>query len=100
MMDCTFVVTRDMLKYPIDVRVDDRSLDFRGARSLADGKAGERSSDPMLLAWFDRKSGRYSPGDVVCCDRDKPTWLAYAQSHGADIFVDINNEDFVFAYKG
>jgi hypothetical protein len=100
MMNCTFFVTRDMLKDPIDIRVDDRSLDFSGARQLADGRARERSYDPMLIAWFDRKAGRYSPGDVVCCDRDMPTWLTYARAHGADVFVDINNEDFVFAYKG
>jgi hypothetical protein len=99
MMNCMSFVTRDMLKHPVDLRVDDRSLDFRGARTLAEKKALEMSSDPMLLAWFDRRSGTYSPGDVVCCDRNKPTWLVYAQSHGADIFVDINDEDFIFAYK-
>lgn len=97
MINCRYL-TRDMLDHPVIVRVDDKPLDFFGARALADQKARELSSDPMLLAWFDRKRGKFSP-DVICCDSDKPTWLVYAESRGADISVDINNEDFVFVYK-
>ena len=97
MMDCKHI-TRDMLTHPVMVTVDDNPLDFSGARAVADRKARELSSDPMLVAWFDRSSGRFSP-DVICCDRDKPSWLVYAESRGADIEVDINNEDYVFVYK-
>lgn len=97
MMDCTYV-TRDMLNHPVMVRVDDKPLDFSGAKVLADQKAKELSSAPMLLAWFDRQRRKFSP-DVICCDRDKPSWLVYAESRGADISVDINNEDFVFVYR-
>jgi len=96
-MDCTYV-TRDMLSHPVIVRVDDKPLDYSNAKALADQKARELSSDPMLLAWLDRQEGKFSP-DVMCCDRDKPSWLVYAESRGADISVDINNEDFVFVYK-
>lgn len=98
MMDCKYI-TRDMLTHPVMVKVDDNPLDFSSARVLADGKARELSSDPMLLAWFDKTSGRFSP-DVICCGDNKPTWLIYAESRGADIEVDINNEDYVFVYKG
>jgi hypothetical protein len=98
MMDCKYI-TRDMLTHPVMVTMDDKPLDFSNARVLADRKARELSSDPMLLAWFDRASGRFSP-DVICCDQNKPTWLIYAESRGADIEVDINNEDYVFVYKG
>jgi hypothetical protein len=97
MMDCTYV-TRDMLSHPVTVRVDDKPLDFSGARAVADQKAKELSSDPMLIAWFDRARGKFSP-DVTCCQSDKPSWLVYAESRGADISVDINDEDFVFVYK-
>ena len=98
MMDCKYI-TRDMLTHPVMVMVDDKPLDFSSARFMADRKARELSSDPMLLAWFDRSSGRFSP-DVICCGDNKPTWLTYAESRGADIEVDINNEDYVFVYKG
>ncbi len=97
-MDCRYI-TKDMLTHPVRVMLDDNPLDFSGARTIADRKAKELSSDPMLLAWFDRSSGRFSP-DVTCCGDDKPTWLVYAESRGADIEVDINNEDYVFVYKG
>jgi hypothetical protein len=98
MIDCTHI-TRDMLTHPLMVKANDNPLDFSRARVLADRKARELSSDPMLLAWFDRSSGRFSP-DVICCGDNKPTWLIYAESRGADIEVDINNEDYVFVYKG
>jgi hypothetical protein len=52
----------------------------------------------MLLAWFDRKSGTFSP-DVICCGDTKPSWLVYADSRGADISVDVNDLDYVFVYK-
>ncbi len=97
MMDCRYV-TQEMLGHPVMVHVDDRPLDLTGAKAIADRKARELSSDPMLLAWFDRKMGKFSP-DVICCGSEKPTWLVYAESRGADISVDINNEDFVFVYR-
>ncbi len=96
MMDCNYV-TRDMLTHPIHVRIEDGPFDFASARVIADRRAREIAADPMLLAWFDRKSRKFSP-DVICCDRDKPSWLAYAESHGGDITVDINNEDYLFVY--
>ena len=98
MMDCTYI-TQDMLSHPVMVRVDDRALDLMSAKAIADRKAKELSSDPTLLAWFDRKNGKFSPY-VICCGTEKPTWLVYAESRGADIAVDINNEDYVFVYKG
>ena len=97
MIDCKYI-TQDMLTHPVMVKVDDKPLNFSSARVLADEKAGELSSDPMLLAWFERSTGRFSP-DVIYCDQNKPTWLIYAESRGADIEVDINNEDYVFVYK-
>lgn len=97
MVDCKYV-TRDMLSHPVTLRVNDSPLDFFRAKTVADGKARELSSEPMLLAWFDRKSGTFAP-DVTCCDRDKPSWLVYAESRGADISVDINDQDYVFLYK-
>jgi hypothetical protein len=97
MMDCNYI-TRDMIRHPIEIRVEDSPVDFFSARVLADRRARELAADPMLLAWFDRKSGKFSP-DTICCDRDKPSWLVYAESRGGDIAVDINREDFVFVYR-
>jgi hypothetical protein len=87
-----------MLRDPVDLRVDDPALDFPRARLHADRRAGELCDYPMLLAWFDRKTGRFSP-DLVCCGEDKPTWLLYAESRGGDLVIDINREEFVFVYR-
>jgi hypothetical protein len=96
MMDCTFV-TKSMLKNPVEIRRGDVP-DFLKAKSLADEKAREMFSEPMLLAWFDRRSGKFAP-EQICCGDYKPTWLVYAESRGGNLAVDINDEDFVFVYR-
>lgn len=97
MTDCNYI-TNDMLNHPIKLRVNQGPFDFKTAKNLAYGRAKELSSDPMLMAWFDRKSGKFSP-DIMCCDRAKPSWLVYAESRGADISVNVNDLDYVFVYK-
>ena len=52
----------------------------------------------MLLSWYDAGTGRFSP-DVECCSEEKPGWVVYAESRGAGITVDINDEQFVFIYR-
>jgi hypothetical protein len=95
-MDCT-IVTKSMLNNPLEAHLEG-SPDFLKAKSVADEKAREMLPDPMLLAWLDRKSGKFAP-EQICCDRDKPSWLVYAESRGGDLIVDINDEDFVFVYR-
>ncbi|MEW6443538.1 MAG: AF1514 family protein [bacterium] len=88
---------RGMLVNPIDVRIDDGPLDFVRAKRIADEKARAVSPEAVLLAWFDRREGTFSPA-VTCCDEQKPAWLVYAESRGADIVIDINGEEFIFVY--
>lgn len=88
-----------MLIDPVDVQLDDESLDFERAKEIADRKAGEISGDAMLIAWFDRKTGRFSP-PVECGGKAKPAWLVYAESRGANIVIDVNRETYVFVYLG
>ena len=52
----------------------------------------------MLLAWYDRGAGQFSP-QVTCCGDAKPTWLIYAESRGGDLVIDINEEAYVFVYR-
>ena len=53
----------------------------------------------MLLAWFDRARGVFSP-NITCCREDKPSWLTYAESRGGDIVICINDLDYVFVFRG
>jgi hypothetical protein len=96
MVDCTFV-TKSMLNNPVEIRLGEVP-DFLEAKSIADEKAREMFAEPMLLAWFDKKSGKFAP-EQICCDRDKPTWLVYAESRGGNLAVDINDENFIFVYR-
>lgn len=91
-------LTREMLRDPVEIRVSGESLDFSQARELAERRARELAPAPMLLAWYDRRAGRYSP-DVPCCREDKPTWLAYAESRGGNLVIDLNDEAYVFVYR-
>jgi len=97
-MDSCIPLSREMLRDPIDIGVSDITLDFTQARALAEARARQEAADPMLLAWFDRSTGRFSP-QVTCCGDDKPAWLIYAESRGGDLVIDINNEAYVFVYR-
>ncbi len=37
------------------------SFSFEAARKIADAEAKKRSPEPMLLAWYDKKTGDFSP---------------------------------------
>ena len=86
-----------MLNRPIEIHAD-QLLGFSEAKEMADEKARKISEQPMLLAWFDRKAGKFSP-DVICCGTEKPSWLVYAETRGGTLSVDINNEEYVFVYR-
>ena len=92
-------LTREMLQDPIELRADDPNLDFLKAQNLARQRAGEVCDEPMLLAWFDRSRGVFSP-NITCCREDKPSWLTYAESRGGDIIININDLDYVFVFRG
>lgn len=59
-MSCK-ILTREMLQLPIDVSIEDPALDFFSAKNVAAARARQISEEPMLLAWYDRKSGEFSP---------------------------------------
>ena len=91
-------LSREMLRDPIDLRVEG-TLDFSQAKSLARQKAGEIRDEPLLLAWFDRSRGLFSP-HLTCCREEKPSWLTYAESRGGDLVICVNYLDYVFVFKG
>ena len=91
-------VQKEMLTEAIDVRIDDGQLDFSSAKVVADSIASEKISDPMLVAWFDEKAWKHSPA-IVCGCGDKPSWVVYAQSRGANISIFVNEGEYVFLYR-
>jgi hypothetical protein len=98
MTECK-ILTKEMLTGAIEVKVNEASLIFDLARVVADQQARQANEEPMLLAWYNSKTGEFSP-KVECCDANRPAWLVYALSRGGDIIIDINNETYVFVYLG
>jgi hypothetical protein len=102
-MEAVFVMTtcstvsKDMLVNPVSMHINE-TLDFETARLVADQKAKEMANDPMMLGWYEAKSGKFSP-NVECCSEHKPGWIVYAESRGANITIDINNEAYIFIYR-
>jgi hypothetical protein len=90
-------VTKEVLNNPVEIRIDDESLNFETARLIADQKAMELAAQPMLMGWYDATSGRFSP-NVTCCSEHKPGWIVYAEARGGDLTIDVNDEKYVFIY--
>ncbi len=60
-------------------------------------KAEETGADPMLLSWYQGKTGESYP-NLECGPGDKPAWITYAESRGGDLTIDINEGQYVFIY--
>ena len=80
----------------VGLEVSGMDLDFGAAQALAESAAKQYAEDAMLLAWFDRERGKESPEVPEC--QHKPGWLAYAESHGGDLKIDINHGAYVFIF--
>ena len=88
-----------MLPTPVQMRIEE-DLDFLKAERIAKDQAKSFYSDAILLSWFDKKNGRYSPYNVECCSEGRPSWVEYARSRGGNLTIDINDEDYVFVFLG
>ena len=91
---------KDNLPNPVYVVLDQSGLDFERARDAARNLAKKLYWEPMLLSWYDKNAGKYSPQDVTCSSEGKPGWVEYARSRGGDFTVDINYQEYVFIFRG
>lgn len=87
------------LPTPVHMRIPE-ALDFTRAQRLAKEQARSFYHDAMLLSWYDRENGRYSPHDVECCSDGKPSWVEYANSREGNLTIDINDEEYIFIFRG
>ena len=81
----------------VKIAIDNPDLDFAEAKDIARQKAEEIYADPMLLSWYQGKTGESYP-NLECGPGDKPAWIVYAESRGGDLTVDINEGQFIFIY--
>ena len=81
----------------IKIKNDHPALDFITAKNFAKQKAREMCADPMLLSWYNGKTGESYP-NLECGPGDKPAWIIYAESRGGDLTIDVNGGLYVFIY--
>ncbi|MGD2096913.1 MAG: AF1514 family protein [Desulfobacterales bacterium] len=81
----------------IALKVDHPDMDFAEAKDLARKKALEMCADPMLLSWYQGKTGKSYP-NLECGPGDRPAWIVYAASRGGNLTIDINSGQYVFIY--
>ena len=81
----------------IRILINDPDLEFADAKDLAKQKAKEICADPMLLSWYQGKTGASYP-NLECGPGDKPAWIVYAESRGGDLTIDINEGQYIFIY--
>lgn len=97
MINCR-TIDREMLGAAVKLKTATGNISYFVAREMADVAARRISDDPMLLAWYDKGSGDFSPR-VECCSEKKPGWLVYAESRGGNVVIEINDLDYVFIYR-
>ena len=81
----------------VKLSVDNGDLGIAAATDLAKQKAKELSDDSMLLSWYCGKTGEYYP-KTECGRSDKPPWIIFAESRGADIAININDGEYIFLF--
>jgi hypothetical protein len=54
-------LTKEMLISPRRLTISTGDLTYSAAKEIADKEALTINQDAMLLAWFDRKTGAFSP---------------------------------------
>ena len=82
----------------IDIKVVNEELDWNLARDLAWAVANRHDEDPMLMAWFDKGTGKFSPSCCKCEIKEGPAWEIYGKNHGGRLRIAVNDGDFVFIY--
>ena len=94
------LIKPDIKDYPgnhIKIKTDNPDLEFAEAKDMAKQRAKELCTDPMLLSWFQGKTGESYP-NMECGPGDKPAWITYAESRGGDLVIDINRGQYIFIY--
>ena len=81
----------------LKINTGNPSLDFAEAKDLAKQKAKETCEDPMLLSWYQGKTGESYP-NMECGPGDKPAWIVFAESRGGDLTIDVNEGQYIFIF--
>ena len=90
-------ILTDGPKEEIDLEIEDPELDFERAKDIAKAKSRELRGETMLLSWHNAQTGEYYP-TFDCGGSEKPAWILYAESRGANLTIRINDGLYTFMF--
>lgn len=82
----------------LPLTITGEELDFATAKRAARALIADEVHDPVLIAWYDGKKNELHPKVPEC--QDKPCWLAYAEEHGGQLRIDVNEGEYSFIFAG
>jgi len=85
----------------VDIQEAAPSIDFKGAKILADTRAAIELKEPICLSWYDRAADRESPAHASEChgDCEMPGFVEYAVTRGAELEIVVGDGAYVFCYR-
>lgn len=83
----------------MNLSVQSSDLDFDQVQHAATEFAKKYDSDPMLLAWYNRKTDEHFPKTTCEGEDTDPGWVDYAKSHGGNLTVNVNGGEFFYIFK-
>ena len=81
----------------VEAQTDDPAVAFEPAKELAKARARALSPGAMLLSWYCSLTGEHQP-TVRCGKDDRPPWIVWAASRGADLTVSVNRGAYIFYF--
>ncbi len=75
--------------------IEDPELTFQQAKDAAKKLALTKCSNCMILSWKNGKTGEFYP-KRECGTQNKPAWIYYAETRGANLTIDINDGEYIF----
>jgi hypothetical protein len=94
------VPAREMFPHAHFVQTGGEGVDYFSARKRAGIEAQKYLCEPMLMSWYGEKERSYFPHELSCCEEGNPSWVSYAHSRGGDTIIDVNDEEYVFIFRG
>jgi Domain of unknown function (DUF5619) len=81
----------------VQITVRGLGLDYEKSKSFADLTVSHLSKESMIVSWYDGQKNIEHPSVPEC--QHKPGWISYAEGHGGNVKIDINDGEFVFIYN-
>lgn len=94
-----FIVSPAQEMQNVALHIDGFDLTWDLARDLAYRLAVQDDEDPMLVSWFDKSTGKFSPSCCKCQIKDGAAWEVYGKNHGGRYRISVNDDTYVFIYS-